>query len=481
MFSVLPSTSLAGSNHMKYFGCFERSNRSLDINVSDNITGAVDCVGLCHEQQFNFAGVDSGKYCKCGNGVSGKDSQNCTIKCPSDESNLCGGENLVSVYEIIGHRPSRPMNLRIVSQSSLAIHIAWDAPFTSYDEPLQSYEVIATPDNFLGNRREPPIPKTWTLDKNATSYLLNPLLPATLYSVEVRASNKNGLGKKSEVSGWTVIGSPPTPEQPYMISRTPDTIVVKLHVVSPTNGPITTYRVVVVDETVGVIMNEKALTDFFSANEQKLPYYIAAEFVSSDFKELFTVGDNKSYNGYYNPPLTPNRDHHILLGVTSSVNNVSFASYSQSDHSQHFDHDHPYEVYDDHDHDDEDDKTKIFMVPNDDKSLTNLLYIGIGLIASLLLIGICSFLGVRVYYARKKAFRRSDVQELTANAADFSELSSENVNHYMTEEDLPDHYRSLKQRIPVMAPSGLTFVGDIGDGIFGPIRYEVCSIVSIWK
>lgn len=55
------------------------------------------------------------------------------------------------------------------------------------------------------------------------------------------------------------------------------------------------------------------------------PYYYAADFPPSGIAEQtpFTVGDNKTYNGFWNPPLDPRKGYHIHFQAVSSVEKVS--------------------------------------------------------------------------------------------------------------------------------------------------------------
>lgn len=56
------------------------------------------------------------------------------------------------------------------------------------------------------------------------------------------------------------------------------------------------------------------------------------------------------------------------------------------------------------------------------------------------------------------------------NSYDNGELPSDGLAHYLPDEDLPDHYSRLKQRVAVMAPADLTIVGEVGQGAFGAVR-----------
>ena len=326
---------------LQVLGCFSTSV-SISVNTTDHSLdtvlpvggdSAVHCVQECHKLHHRYAGIVAGKLCRCGNTFSGQSSDNCTVTCVQDSTNFCGGEQAISVYETGGMVPGPPLQLKLLESSSSGLHISWIPPTNDGSEEVLEYQVIATP---LASRSglDLPITRTWDFGKEATSAWLYGVNPATHYSIEVRAANKDGLGEPSITEGWTEIAHPPIPLQPEMLSRTPETITVKVHPVNPTNGPITAYQIIVVDETVGAIMNPSALTDYHNASRQSLPYYITAQFTADEFNTVFTVGDKGTYGRYYNAPLTTNRDYHILLGAVSQLNKT-LTSYSPSDHGQH--------------------------------------------------------------------------------------------------------------------------------------------------
>lgn len=318
-------------------GCFSvsthKSNHSLSITVPEGTHGAVSCVSACHSQNYRYAGIVASLKCHCGNTFSGQSSDACTVSCIPDSSNWCGGDGAISVYETGGEVPGAPLNVRLLESTSSGFHISWEPPPLDGSEPVLQFQVIVTPLESLSGL-EPPVARTYDFDSEATSGWLSSVQPATHYTIEVRAANTAGQGEPSKAEGWTEISHPPIPLQPEMISRTPETITVKLHAVYPTSGPITAYQIVVVDETVGAIMNPSALTNYASASAQELPYYITAQFTAAEFDTVFTVGDSNTYGGYFNARLTQNRDYHILLGAVSKLNKT-LASYSPSDHGQH--------------------------------------------------------------------------------------------------------------------------------------------------
>jgi hypothetical protein len=44
------------------------------------------------------------------------------------------------------------------------------------------------------------------------------------------------------------------------------------------------------------------------------------------------VGDGRVYRSYYNPPLPVEKDINVILGVVSSLNNVTKVRYAQLGH-----------------------------------------------------------------------------------------------------------------------------------------------------
>lgn len=56
------------------------------------------------------------------------------------------------------------------------------------------------------------------------------------------------------------------------------------------------------------------------------PYYFAAELPPGNLPEPapFTVGDNRTYKGFWNPPLAPRKGYNIYFQAMSSVEKVRF-------------------------------------------------------------------------------------------------------------------------------------------------------------
>ena len=65
--------------------------------------------------------------------------------------------------------------------------------------------------------------------------------------------------------------------------------------------------------------------DYFAARKNGDDCYIAAEFPSVKRDELFIVGDNKTYGGFYNAPLRPSETYRIWFGIFVTVDGVCLA------------------------------------------------------------------------------------------------------------------------------------------------------------
>lgn len=64
---------------------------------------------------------------------------------------------------------------------------------------------------------------------------------------------------------------------------------------------------------------------FRNASILDSPHYFAAELppVSLAVVQPFTIGDNKTYNGYWNAPLSPAKSYSIYFQAMSKANGVS--------------------------------------------------------------------------------------------------------------------------------------------------------------
>lgn len=93
-----------------------------------------------------------------------------------------------------------------------------------------------------------------------------------------------------------------------------------------------TYQVVVEEESGRKLKRELGLQECFpvptshgEAQARGAPHYYTAELPPSILPEAkpFTVGDNQTYNGYWNSPLDPRKNYLIYFQAMSNFRGVS--------------------------------------------------------------------------------------------------------------------------------------------------------------
>ncbi|GAB5579364.1 receptor-type tyrosine-protein phosphatase mu isoform X6 [Prionailurus iriomotensis] len=176
--------------------------------------------------------------------------------------------------------------------------------FLQWREPIQTYGVITLyeitykavssfdPEIDLSNQ-------SGRVSKlgNETHFLFFGLYPGTTYSFTIRASTAKGFG-------------PPATNQ----------FTTKISGV---------YQVVVEEErprrtkkTTEILKCYPVPIHFQNASILNSQYYFAAEFPANSLQaaQPFTIGDNKTYNGYWNTPLLPHKSYRIYFQAASRAN-----------------------------------------------------------------------------------------------------------------------------------------------------------------
>ncbi|KAK3884162.1 hypothetical protein Pcinc_011562 [Petrolisthes cinctipes] len=466
---IRPDNVLLQDTHP--LGCFNFTNMSgFMYRAVKPVSGTsvTACLDECQSKLMRYAGLANGNECFCNDTLSGTLSDSCTKMCSTDPSQFCGGEGVISVYPTGHGILGAPVSLTQINSQPDSLHITWEPPAEGLSEILE-YQVTAIP-VYTYSTTDYPRPLTWQFSGNSRKALLTGIQPGTKYNVSVKAMSAKGLGYAQTSEMWTKVGKPEIPATPQLISRTPTTITVQLQSVPPTNGPVTAYQVVVIDETVTVELQPELLDTYAAAQMQELPYYITAQFLPDNFMSTFTVGNGKQYGRYHNAPLKEGIDYHIILGVLSTLNETK-SSYSPSVHEQHessvldyntFPRDNVVET-----------QTSIQLAKN--RKVILGLSIAIGVFGFLLIVSIVVYIGMRVVV--KKYRRSSENQELAIHAQQPNQ-DTENgyaVGGHFVDEDTPptDHYRRLKEKMWIIPHQGLNIVGDIGTGKFGDVRKGV--------
>ncbi|KAJ3606768.1 hypothetical protein NHX12_026287, partial [Muraenolepis orangiensis] len=210
-----------------------------------------------------------------------------------------------------------------------SIHLYWKQPVEPNGIIIQ-YEI-----SYSGLRSyDPSVPLQRTglvvsLPSNATQHLFSQLHPGVTYQFSIRASTSKGFGQATTLNVSTNISAPTLEEydgSEAFLNETSTTITVLLKPAQAKGAPISAYQIVVA-EVNPQRSRRQASSDCYqvrlsySASSSGSPYYFAAQLPPSSLPEPlpFTVGDNRTYQGFWNPPLAPRKNYNIYLQAVSST------------------------------------------------------------------------------------------------------------------------------------------------------------------
>ncbi|XP_066558188.1 receptor-type tyrosine-protein phosphatase T isoform X2 [Amia ocellicauda] len=167
--------------------------------------------------------------------------------------------------------------------------------------------------------------------RNETHHLFVGLYPGTTYSFTIKASTMKGFGPPVNTRITTKISAPSMPEYEtdVPLNETDTTITVLLKPAKSRGAPVSAYQLVVKEErkqkarrAADVVECFAVPVSFKNASIVDSPHYFAAELppLSLSVTQPFTVGDNKTYNGYWNAPLSPAKSYSIYFQALSKAN-----------------------------------------------------------------------------------------------------------------------------------------------------------------
>uniref|UniRef100_A0A7N6BE83 protein-tyrosine-phosphatase n=1 Tax=Anabas testudineus TaxID=64144 RepID=A0A7N6BE83_ANATE len=214
------------------------------------------------------------------------------------------------------------------------IFLKWEEPvepnglITQYEISYQSIESSDPGINVPGPRR------TVSKLKNETYHMFSNLHPGTTYLISVRARTAKGFGQTALTEITTNISAPTFDygDMPSPLSETESTITVLLRPAQGRGAPVSTYQVVVEEEMGKKVKRELGLQECFplpmshgEAQARGTPHYYTAELPPSSLPEAspFTVGDNHTYNGYWNSPLDPRKSYLVYFQAMSNFRGES--------------------------------------------------------------------------------------------------------------------------------------------------------------
>ncbi|XP_047188891.1 receptor-type tyrosine-protein phosphatase T isoform X10 [Scophthalmus maximus] len=168
--------------------------------------------------------------------------------------------------------------------------------------------------------------------RNETLHLFVGLYPGTTYFFTLKASTYKGFGPPVTTRITTKIAAPMMPdyESEAPLNETETTITILLKPAQSRGAPISSYQLVVKEERKSKSRRAaaeapecfSAPVGFRNASALDSSYYVAAELPPSSLTVVqpFTVGDNKSYGGFWNPPLSPAKSYSIYYQAMSRAN-----------------------------------------------------------------------------------------------------------------------------------------------------------------
>ncbi|XP_067410516.1 receptor-type tyrosine-protein phosphatase T [Emydura macquarii macquarii] len=167
--------------------------------------------------------------------------------------------------------------------------------------------------------------------RNETHHLFVGLYPGTTYSFTIKASTAKGFGPPITTRIATKISAPSMPEYDTdsPLNETDTTITVMLKPAQSRGAPVSVYQLVVKEERLQKARRAADIIECFSvpvsyknASNLDSPHYFAAELkpINLPVMQPFTVGDNKTYNGYWNAPLSPLKSYSIYFQALSKAN-----------------------------------------------------------------------------------------------------------------------------------------------------------------
>ncbi|XP_010226168.1 PREDICTED: receptor-type tyrosine-protein phosphatase mu-like [Tinamus guttatus] len=166
---------------------------------------------------------------------------------------------------------------------------------------------------------------------NETHYLFFGLYPGTTYSFTIRASTAKGFGPPITNQFTTKISAPSMPpyELETPLNQTDSTVTVLLKPAQSRGAPVSVYQIVVEEErprrtkkTTEILKCYPVPIHFQNASLLNSQYYFAAEFPANGLHaaQPFTIGDNKTYSGFWNTPLLPHKSYSIYFQAASRAN-----------------------------------------------------------------------------------------------------------------------------------------------------------------
>nr|XP_055059723.1 receptor-type tyrosine-protein phosphatase mu-like isoform X2 [Misgurnus anguillicaudatus] len=167
---------------------------------------------------------------------------------------------------------------------------------------------------------------------NETSHVFLGLYPGSTYSFTIRASTAKGYGPPAITQATTKISAPlmPVYDQETPLNQSDSSVTVVLKPAQSRGAPVSVYQVIVEEERprrarggeAEIIRCYPSPVHYQNSSGLNSRYYYTAEFPSAGIPspQPFTVGDNRTYSGFWNAPLQPHKSYSVYYQAVSSAN-----------------------------------------------------------------------------------------------------------------------------------------------------------------
>ncbi|XP_076463157.1 receptor-type tyrosine-protein phosphatase T-like isoform X2 [Babylonia areolata] len=237
--------------------------------------------------------------------------------------------------------PGQVKDLHNVSRSERSIALQWQPP-TLPGGRILHYTVGCDAQNTLLGR----VANSYMqrkLDSGSESHTARELSPATQYLCFVKAHTSKGPGPAATLLVWTLAGDPRKPIAPVLKSLTDTTVTIDIH--HSGDLSVSFYRLIVErlkepDAASGVHHKQKRNSllhlkhlnvTFGKAERLGLSAYVTAQLPSHEVSGSFTVGDNQTYEGFFNAPLQRDTAYDIWLVAFSEVDGTLKESFAKTE------------------------------------------------------------------------------------------------------------------------------------------------------